>query len=120
MSQSINERIARVKGWDLAPGLFGADPVGVVPRDTMLIAQQYRNWQHSIADAWELVEEMRAAGWVPMVCEVEDIGTWRCIGTDPAMPGQQDERDWERAGEAPTAPKAICLAWLSVMEKEDE
>jgi hypothetical protein len=79
-------------------------------------------WPTSISDAWELVEEMRAAGfWVQMRTPFvagHNNDYW-CGATPQGVTGWNGEPDnWTQA---PTAPLAICrayLAWKRALEVE--
>ena len=97
---TLNERVAKVKGWhynvryDLAAE--AADK------------GESRDWSHRIADAWELVEELLAQG-LDVAVESTRYRDGLCF---TASVSDKDAYD------AATAPKAICLAWLAVMEGE--
>lgn len=81
----LNERIARAKGWTRA-----REP----------------NWSGNIADAWELMKEMRADLMeFAITPHYERHGGW-CF----------EFLDGGRY-ESGTAPEAICLAWLAIHEK---
>ena len=60
------------------------------------------NWSVSIADAWELVEEMATPDNFGL--SFWDKNIWECI--------YHKDEDHSSFVEADTAPRAICLAWL--------
>jgi len=108
---TLNERIAKVKGWYC----LGKDwcPPGVDVQRTAGI-WSLTDWQHSISDAWELVEEMEAEGlYVCIEGPVIEKDDWRC-SVSPKTDGGIGGSALENAG---TACEAICKAWLEVHGK---
>jgi hypothetical protein len=101
--EELNRAIAKAKGWTVGwyhEKLWGSDENHVM---------RPMNWTDDIAAAWELVEEIFAAG--------KDFH-FECVHDDPANPWwflayDDDNLNGEIAStEAPTAPIAISRAWL--------
>ena len=103
MTDSINERIAKVK--ELKVTAVYQDGA-VRTKAGKRIGEEY-NWQHSIADAWVLVEEM---------ARTESV----TVALFPSGPEDEKAAVYVQATEglAPTAPEAICLAYLALNEKK--
>ena len=96
---TINERIARVKRWHYHGEGYASPVKSTGP---------LRDWSGSIADAWELVEEMTSEpSYVCIESPLVGENKWRCSVDEPNAIYK----------DAPTAPEAICLAWLAVMEE---
>ena len=108
---TLNERIAKVKGWEVDYSMSGsADQFCAATPDGML-----KDWRTDIADAWELVEEMFSNGhhYIDVASVGDRSNPWEC-----EVSGANG--NYGVARNAPTAPEAICLAYLAVMEKEDD
>jgi hypothetical protein len=76
------------------------------------------DWPASIAAAWELVDDMDNNGkWVQMRTPFIDDGYW-CGCTPKGITGWNGTPDlWMNA---PTAPLAICKAWLAWKRSEEK
>ena len=117
MTESTNDelrrKIAEVNGW-----IVQESPTELWYLDEIARWQIVPNWPVNIADAWELVEEMRESGYVfdlrarreqNIVMEGENYNhdRWSCechpFGTITTKAILET---------ADTAPRAICLAWL--------
>ena len=100
---TINERIARVKRWHYHGEGYASPVKSTGP---------LRDWSGSIADAWELVEEMR-----PEVGNIEiNVDCDACMVT--ILTATEEPHLLEGINVcANDAPEAICLAWLAVMEE---
>ena len=108
MSDSINEEIAKAKGWQDIINSEG----GVFEKFSML---PKKNWQNSIADAWELVEELASMKneWaIQLSGDGAESHRYSCFFTD--LPSNSP------TAYAPTAAEAICLAYLSLQGADDE
>ena len=75
------------------------------------------NWPESIADAWELVEEMRANHFSIKLMAWDHTDKWVVImhhrqGHDEKIPDDEIESD--------TAPLAICLAYIAWKEATND
>ncbi len=108
---TINERIAKAKGWEFDPGYQNYGAWFAHNEDGRLAYKAMKNglpdWSGSIADAWELVEELRNLG--PTDLATLKDGGWQC---NCLRHGSSISR------KAPTAQEAIALAWLAVNEGE--
>lgn len=103
--KTINERVAAVKGFQPYRQQRTGHIVPLMWFDGVYDSNSafQKDWQHSIADAWELVEEM----------------TYQVRAVRPPKPargGYLVEMLNGRDQIADTAPEAICLAWLSIHE----
>ena len=64
------------------------------------------HWTTSIADAWELMEEIAAKDYpIPGICRMDENDNWNCYYRFAGDQGIE-------IVEADTAPLAICRAWL--------
>lgn len=64
------------------------------------------DWTTSIADAWELMEEMSALDYpIPGICRMDENDNWNCYYRFAGDQGIE-------IVEADTAPLAISRAWL--------
>ena len=111
---TLNERIAAVKGWRITAheGEYNKSigrfrPTGRIHcnADDGRGAHAH-NWSGSIADAWELVEELAAKNYEPRIDYCND-GSWLVglVVDDEELPEVAD-----------TAPEAISAAYLAAME----
>lgn len=90
-------------------------PYSQIPRpseaEAWKILERHHNWPRSIADAWELVEEMRKAE-----CNIEIlIGSpiyVSVLGDYSKLTDNTKVAHYINTNKADTAPRAICLAWL--------
>ena len=117
--------IAEAKGYEYKYGY--KDEYGINPKDYWVtpagrLTSVLPDWTTSIADAWELVEDMRENG-----CEFR-IDTDRTGSGDDIYnvaifrDGSGTGTGWTRVAlaEAPTAPLAISRCWLMWKEMEKE
>ena len=72
------------------------------------------NWSVSIADAWELVEEMRNEHEIDIASDKLSDGSSTYCMKIFTFRGDGKGTGWrlEHITTADTAPRAICLAWL--------
>jgi hypothetical protein len=99
---TLNYRIADLKQWAYSPNTDTArdfDNDGL-PRD----------WSGSIADAWELVNELTANRWIVRVI-IDSHSACVELRLPPT-------RGIVIAPTQPTAPEAICAAYLHVMKEK--
>ena len=109
---TLNERIAKVKGWEYFPARKSACP----SRD--FYQGDEKNWSGSIADAWELVREIQAhnPGWRFSILGGDTrFNGWKAEFFGHIDPSQ-DYGQRHASEQAATLPEAICLAYLAVME----
>ena len=117
MSELTNKElrilIAKAKGWEFVRGstYYGHKTFLVVRRsdDTIEIISDCPDWPTDIAAAWELVEEMRPYFFRIDVMCWDHTGNWAVL-CNPRH--GHDEHVIPTLGDADTAPRAICLAWL--------
>jgi len=111
-NEELRLAIAKAKGWT-GPTVVGQVFAYYSPDGRMRAALP--NWPTSIADAWELVEEVIASGigWCPGFCFDDHDGD------RPPEWVAEFNRYWKKGSDyshyeaaATTAPRAICEAWL--------
>jgi hypothetical protein len=106
----------KVMGWKVCQNGFAVDPRFGVHALGATYPFERLGWNplECIADAWMLAERCHltvtpgAKGWRAQSCN------WHQSGETTAV-GMTNYRDWY---EAETAPRAICLAALKVIEAE--
>lgn len=102
----LNRAVAERKGWTLYhcdhPNWWKT-PNAKTPHDCV-----YKEWSTSIADAWTLLDEFKGGSGICNVSRTND--GWECELS--RTPYEKDAVTCE----APTAPRAIAIAWLQAME----
>lgn len=100
--EELRNEVARVLGYVYAAVWWKPDGTlaGTLPK-----------WSTSIADAWELVEQAERDGfWLKIHSPFVAGDAWHAGFTPLGITGWNGQPDY--AGAAPTAPRAICLAFL--------
>jgi hypothetical protein len=121
-------RIARLDGW-IFPGESEQGDIDYMLNHYGISNHPVPDYPNDIAAAWELVDEMNHSGdgFVDLIYAIHDNGPqlkWLCEfrmlskwivknGNDPL-----DGRSDYILGLAPTAPEAICRAWLAWKEAQ--
>lgn len=105
-------RIAKAKGWKF--------PDVDIQCDVDYLIHHYQDeipdWSRSIADMWELVEEMKATAYSVGIYMLE--GGWNCyVCYRYSLPDDPEEYHQLILETHGTAPEAICRCWLSWKEK---
>lgn len=95
--QEINEAVARKLGWK-------PDTCKCWPGHTVHCEIAPKDYCHSIAAAWGIVEEIKAETLFELCWH---DGAWHCYV-------EYEERSNRIHKEADTAPMAICLAFLKL------
>ena len=108
---TLNERIAKVKGWYDAPSGWAKTGSGEIKPLSMGEVYKTPDWSGSIADAWELVEEI-----------TDQITRGKMRNKSPALWFDKTSELWccdigKHSAFGKTAPEAICLAYLAVKEE---
>lgn len=123
----INRKIAILKGFPDPYASPGKGAASTITNTAFLdmskgeFVKGYKNWAESIADAWELFEDM--------VDSYGGLISVKMVGNSMPIPGWPkykivfDENDAhirnkEFSG-AETAPLSICLAWLAWKKQKD-
>ena len=106
----LDEAIAKAKGWT---SLHGRMDFGSIHDSNFwekpggIVTSFLPDWSTGIADAWGLIEEL-AENWTITIENRPDnpqevlVRIFRAFSNIHFM------------GDAPTAPRAICIAWLAV------
>jgi hypothetical protein len=109
----INERIAKAKGWDDA-----------MPARNGMVCRKFSmdpamDWEHSMADAWPLLTELREKrGYYPIIRELDHT-------THVQLSAGRDDKHIDDSltqavmGALNRTELAICLAYLAVMENDN-
>lgn len=107
---TLNERIAKLKGWTYSD--IQSCDVGVRKHPYVKI----RDWSGTISHAWELVLEIQKLRPPQIDHFIEELAE-----TLTRMSGPMEPKTVLSAlvRHAECAPKAICIAWLAVMEAKD-
>ena len=110
-NNEITIKIAQLRGWTDVK--YQGSIIGIPPMDSCLRCTP--DWPISIADAWELVEEMRANHFSIKLMAWDHTDKWVVIthhrqGHDEKIPDDEIESD--------TAPLAICLAYIQWKESQ--
>jgi len=120
--EQLREAIAKAKGWrcivvdhgDFSRTIWWDKPDGTS-------APTLPDWPTNIANAWELVDEIRASG-CELRIDTDRNGGGADIYSVAIMKFRGDGRGtgWTQVveAEAPTAPFAISRCWLMWKEKE--
>jgi hypothetical protein len=116
----INERIAKIKGWVHFPAdrannrwYDARDP------DDCRFFFRCPDWEHSIADAWPLLTELREKrGYYPIIREL-DHTTHVQLSTGRDDKYIDDSLTRAAMSALNRTELAICLAYLAVMENDN-
>lgn len=112
----LREKVARLMGWRQAhDGAWIMPPKITDDATTAGALWELPHYETNIADAWEVVEFMRERGW--------DVSVHTPANHDPyAMLCGPEKRHDGLGGPyvAPTAPLAICKAFVAAMENNHE
>jgi hypothetical protein len=125
--EEIRQEIAERRGWSyvVVSHKYTALPDGKLSEGIPIYGYIFNggvsyppDWPASIAAAWELVDDMDNNGkWVQMRTPFIDDGYW-CGCTPKGITGWNGTPDlWMNA---PTAPLAICKAWLAWKRSEEK
>ena len=130
-NDEIRRKIAEIKGYKWyeignEATLCNTTYAGILPKGREIVERpslkskiyyHCPNWPESIADAWELVEEMKQIGGA--VCVewtipfIDAPFSWWCGANVP-----KNENKWY-SGRDQTAPLAICLAYIAWKESQN-
>ena len=111
-NEELQKKIAKLKGWTHIREVNG-QLLGMPPNHPGIwVAPE---WPESIADAWELVEEMERAGnWTRLQTPFTPRDGYRFGCTPSGITGWNGMPDIYESGN--TAPISICKAWIAWKE----